>query len=164
MAIPRARLTTGDRGTRRIVALRGGAELRARLEAASMTFIDVAVRWQDEAIKAGTPRIPSRTGATRRSLRAVPVGAKTMNAGGKRAARLQARVEGSYVGYFIDSGVGEHGPKKARAMRYQGGEGTIFAKKVRGYKKRPFRARMAREGLRNTPMAQLLIDRWNGAA
>lgn len=168
MAIPKGRLTSGDRGTRRVIVLRGGAELQSRLDNLAMTFFDVAERWQREAIAVARPRIPQRTGATRRSLRAIPVGAKTKNARGGRAALLQARVEGSYVGYFIDRGVKPHTiePKRKRALRWEGAEGTIFATRAShpGYRRRPFRARMAREGLRRTPMAQALVDRWNEGA
>lgn len=152
MAVPKGRLTSTNKGRTRVISLKGGPELMARLGALGASFIPIARRWQREAIDAGRPRIPSRTGATRRSLRP------------GRYGRKFARVEGSYIAYFIDSGVKPHGPKRATTLAWQGSGGTIFAKRVKGYRKRPFRARMAREGLRQTPMAQTVVDQWNGAA
>lgn len=167
MAIPAGRLTSTNRGRTRLISLRGGPELMARLGAIDESFVPIGKRWQREAIEVGRPRIPQRTGATRRSLRAGAVGDKTINNRGG-GVRLQARVLGSYIAYFIDSGVKAHviTPKHATTLAWQGGAGTIFAKSAKhpGYRKRPFRARMAREGLRRTPMAQELIDQWNGAA
>lgn len=139
-------------------------ELGDRLEAVTESFQPIGKRWQTEAINAGRPRIPSRSGDTRRSLHPGSIGEKTVNNRGGNRARLQARVLGSFVAYFIDSGVRPHGPARASTLAWQGSEGTIFARSVRGYKKRPFRSRMAREGLRRTPMAQTLIDEWNGGA
>lgn len=168
MAVPKGRLTSGDRGTRRVISLRGSRELQARLDNVALSFFDIATHWQREAIAVARPRIPARTGATRRSLRAVPVGAKTKNARGGRAALLQARVEGSYIGYFVDRGVKPHeiAPRRKKALRWEGGQGTIFASRANhpGYRRRPFRARMAREGLRRTPMAEALVKRWNEGA
>ena len=156
MAIPKGKLTSTNRGRTRVISLRGGPELRARLEALTHSFIPIGRRWQREAIEAGRPKVPQRTGDTRRSLRP------------GRVDDDEARVVGSHVAYFIDSGVKPHSiePKRARTLAWQGSEGTIFARKVnhRGYRKRPFRARMAREGIRRTPMAQELIDQWNEAA
>jgi hypothetical protein len=157
----RARLTSANRGTTRII---GMPELFDRLDAVTEAFLPIGKKWQQEAIKAGRPRIPSLSGDTRRSLRAGAVGEKTINNAGRNRSRLQARVLGSYVAYFIDSGVRPHGPKRAKTLAWQGSEGTIFARRVKGYRKRPFRARMAREGIRRTDMAQQLIDQWNDAA
>jgi hypothetical protein len=157
----RARLTSTNRGSTRII---GMPELGDRLEAITESFVPIGKKWQQEAIAAGRPKIPSRSGDTRRSLRAGAIGEKTINNSGRNRARLQARVIGSYVAYFIDSGVRPHGPRRASTLAWQGSEGTIFARRVKGYKKRPFRARMAREGIRRTDMAQQLVDQWNDAA
>jgi hypothetical protein len=168
MAIPSGRLTSTNKGRTRLISLRGGPELMARLEALDESFVPIGKRWQREAIEVGRPRIPQRTGATRRSLRAGAIGEKVINNRGSGASRLQARVLGSYIAYFIDSGVKPHAitPRHANTLAWQGSAGTIFAKSAShpGYRKRPFRARMSREGLRRTPMAQELIDQWNGAA
>lgn len=158
MARPLGGLSSTNKGRTRVIGLRGGPELLARLAALDGTFRVVGSRWQREAIDAGKPRIPTDTGNTRRSLRAGGLGQ------GRGRARLQARVVGSHVAYFIDSGVRPHGPKHARVLAWKGSQGTIFARRVSGYRKRPFRARMAREGIKRTPMAQSLIDQWNGAA
>ena len=158
----RARFTSTNRGSTRII---GMPELGDRLEAITEAFVPIGKKWQQEAISAGRPRIPSLTGDTRRSLRAGSVGEKSINNRGSNRARLQARVLGSFVGYFIDAGVKPHGPRKTGGtLAWRGSEGTIFAKRVKGFKKRPFRARMAREGLRRTDLAQQLIDEWNDAA
>lgn len=158
MARPLARLTSTNKGRTRVISLRGANELRARLGAISGAFEVIGRKWQTEAIAAGRPRIPTRTGRTRASLQRGPIQAKT----GK--TRLQARVLGHYVAYFIDSGVKPHGPKRASVLAWQGSHGTIFARRVRGYRARPFRARMAREGMRRTSMAQAVVDEWNRAA
>lgn len=157
----RARFTSANRGSTRII---GMPELNDRLDAVVDSFLPIGRKWQKEAIAAGRPRIPSRSGDTRRSLRPGSVGEKTINNRGLNRARLQARVIGSHVAYFIDSGVRPHGPRRGSVLAWQGSEGTVFARRVKGFKKRPFRARMAREGLRRTDMAQQLIDEWNGAA
>lgn len=158
MARPLGGLTSTNKGRTRVIGLRGAPELLARLEALDGTFRVVGRRWQNAAIDAGRPRIPTATGETRRSLQPGAIRQ------GKGRSRLQARVVGSYIAYFIDSGVKPHGPKHARVLAWQGSQGTIFARRVRGYRKRPFRARMAREGIKRTPMAQSLVDQWNGAA
>lgn len=168
MAIPSGRLTSTNKGRTRLISLKGGPELMARLESLDGAFVPIGKRWQREAIEVGRPRIPQRTGDTRRSLRAGAVGEKTIN-NRSGSARLQARVLGSHIAYFIDSGVRPHAitPRAGGSgtLAWKGSEGTIFAKSAKhpGYRKRPFRARMAREGLRRTPMAQELIDKWNEA-
>jgi hypothetical protein len=64
---------------------------------------------------------------------------------------------------FQEKGTKAHGPKTARVMSWQDGQKTIFAKRVRGVRRRPFIRKAAREALAATPMAAELIKAWNAA-
>jgi hypothetical protein len=136
--------------------LKGGNDLRNRLKALKLAFKPIGRQWGRNTVKAGRPMVPIQTGRLRKSLRVTS------------ASQKKARVGGHYTGYFIDAGVKPHTikPKGSGSLVFRGRHGTIFAKKVnhRGFRARPFRKRMAQEGLRQTPMAQTLIDQWNDAA
>lgn len=159
MPVPLGKVTSADRGTRRVIRLRGTDALRSRLDAvAADGFRRLAEEWQDAALAAGKSMVPRASGATAGSLR------KMMPKYLARRKSISVQIGGSHVAYFIDAGVRAHGAKRARVMRFEGGEGTIFAKRVRGYRRRPFRARMARAGMSGAHGAQAIIDAWNGGA
>jgi hypothetical protein len=134
----------------------GGNDLRKRLNALKVAFKPIGRQWGRATVKSGRPMVPVQTGRLRRSLRVTS------------ASQKRARVGGHYTAYFIDAGVKPHVIKKKGpgTLVFKGRRGTVFAKKVnhRGFRARPFRKRMAQEGLRQTPMAQILIDQWNDAA
>ena len=138
------------------MSLKGGNDLRARLKAIKEVFKPVARTWAKETVKAGRPLVPVRTGRLRRSF-------KVKSVSGKRAV-----VGAHYTAYFVDAGPKPHiiKAKKAQGLVFQGRRGTVFAKSVdhRGYRARPFRQRMAEEGLRKTPAAQEVVNLWNKAA
>ena len=138
------------------MSLQGGPQMRARLKAIKEVFKPVARTWAKETVKAGRPMVPVDTGRLRRSF-------KVKSVSGKRAV-----VGGHYTAYFVDKGPKPHiiKPKKGRGLVFEGRNGRVFARSVhhRGYRGRPFRQRMAEEGLRKTPAAQEVIDLWNKAA
>jgi hypothetical protein len=138
------------------MSLQGGPQLRARLKAIKEVFKPVAREWAKETVKAGRPMVPGKTGRLRRSF-------KVKSVSGKRAV-----VGGHYTAYFVDKGPKPHiiKAKKAKGLVFQGRNGTVFARSVnhRGYRGRPFRQRMAEEGLRRTPAAEEVVKLWNQAA
>jgi hypothetical protein len=138
------------------MALKGSPQLRARLKAIKQTFKPYGRDWADDVVRVGKPMIQTKTGASRASLRR------------RNATQRKATVVGSYVLYFLDHGTKAHDekPKHARALRFQRGQNTIFARKVhkRATSGSHFRERAAREALRRNPMAQELIRQWNEAA
>lgn len=136
--------------------LKGGPELKRRLAAIKLAFKPIGRQWADETAKAGRTMVPVRTGRLRKSIRR------------KNATQKRATVAAHYTAYFIDKGTVPHDikAKRAKGLVFEGRHGTIFARKVhhRGIKARPFRERMAHEGLRRTPMADAIIKQWNAAA
>lgn len=137
--------------------LKGARELRARLKALKLAFKPIGRKWGRAAIDAGRPMVPVKTGRLRKSMRITS------------ATQKKTRVGAHYTAYFVDAGVKPHMIKSKSGEflgPFRGRGGTIFARAVhhRGYRARPFRRRMAEEGLRKTPMAQELIDQWNAAA
>jgi hypothetical protein len=136
--------------------LRGSKELQARLKAIGQAFKPIGRKWADDTSEAARPKVPVTTGRLRGSFR-------RRNATAKRAT-----VVGHYTAYFIDAGTKPHviTPKRARGLVFEGRSGTVFARKVhhRGTRAQPFRAKAAREGLRETDMAAQLTKLWNEAA
>lgn len=136
--------------------LRGGRELRARLEAIKKSWKPIGRQWGKADVQENRARVPSRTGRLRRSFRVTSVSSK------------KVRVGGHYTGYFVDAGTKPHeiAAKSGKRLIFQAGGRTIFARKVhhRGYRARPFRKVAAEEALRKNPMAETLIDQWNKAA
>ena len=139
-----------------MATLKGGPELRKRLRDIKLAFKPIGRKWGRASIIAGRPMVPVKTGRLRKSMRILS------------ATQTKARVGAYYTAYFIDAGTKPHDitPKKFRALVFKGRNGTVFARKVhhRGMAARPFRKRMAQEGLRNTPMAGEIIKAWNDAA
>ena len=139
------------------VKLHGSKQLRARLAAIGGVFKPIGRTWADESAKAARPKVPVRTGRLKGSFRR------------RNATMKRATVVGHFTGYFIDAGTVPHviTPKGKRGLVFEGRGGrTIFARKVhhRGSKAQPFRHRAALEGLRRTPMDDIMRDLWNDAA
>jgi len=143
--------------------LKGSRELKARLRSLKKAFKPIGRKWGRASINAGRPMVPvgksggdHRSGRLRRSMRILS------------ATQKKTRVGAHFTAYFVDKGPQPHviKPKNFNRLVFQGKSGTVFARQVhhRGYRGRPFRKRMAEEGLRQTPMAQLLVDEWNKAA
>lgn len=135
--------------------LRGQKELNARLRAIKQSFKPIGRKWGRETVNLARPQVPSRTGATRRTLRL------------KRATMKRATVTGNYVAGFLDQGTGPHeiAPRRARRLVFQSGGATIFARKVhhRGIRALRFGQRAGREALRRVPAAEAIIREWNRA-
>lgn len=137
--------------------LRGSRELRARLLAINGVFKPIGRTWADNTADAARPMVPVKTGRLKKSIRR------------RNATMKRATVVAHYTAYFIDKGTVPHviKAKNARRLVFQGRGGTtIFARAVhhRGSKAQPFREKAAREGLRRTPMDQILYELWNRAA
>jgi hypothetical protein len=138
------------------VSLKGGDDLRARLKALKKAFRPIGREWGRASINAGRPMVPVDTGRLRRSMRILS------------ASEKRTRVGAHHTAYFVDKGPKPHAilAKSGKRLAFQKNGRTVFARKVnhRGYRGRPFRKRMAEEGLRQTPMAAELIKQWNEAA
>lgn len=129
----------------------GAQDLRNRLGAIQQVFPEVAGAWADLAVSLMQKKIYSPSGKLRATLR------------GEYDDR-HARVYGDWRVTFIDKGTRDHGPRTKPAMIF-GGYGaaagrTIFAKHVRGVRKRPFIASSARQARRDTPYANELLKLW----
>ena len=131
------------------VVLKGADDLRARFERLSVVARPMLGRWADEASGLMQKRVHSPTGRLRGSIY------------GEAGARYGA-VYGDYRLTFQDKGTSAHGPGKRQAMKFERGGDTVFAKRVRGVKKRPFIRRSAREALKGDVMLQEVIAAWNG--
>lgn len=138
------------------MSLKGAPQLRARLRAVRQVFKPLGRAWADETVRLAKARVPVRTGATQRSIRR------------RNASLRKASVVGSFVVNFIDAGTKAHDevPKRAKAMRFQAGGKTVFAKKVhkRATAARPFKKQVARQALQTVDVAGAVIREWNRAA
>ena len=139
-----------------MATLRGARELRRRLKAIRTVFKPVGKRWADETASRAKRYVPKRTGKTAASIRR------------KNASMKKATVQAVYTAQILSKGSQPHviRPRKARAMKFSTGGAPVFAKKVnhRGHKGNDFARRAAGEALERNPMAQELVDLWNGAA
>jgi hypothetical protein len=129
----------------------GGSALRARLANLAKVPPAFAGEWADETvgrIKATKP--PS----TR------PASSKFST----KVSERRAGVYGAFWWIFVDRGTKAHDirPRKAKALRFQVGGQTIFARKVhlKRMRRRPFISRAAQESLRGG--TDLIIKVWNG--
>jgi hypothetical protein len=138
------------------VALKGSRELRARLKAIRQVFKPAGREWADATAAEAKRRVPVDTGTVRSSIRR------------RNATLRKATVVGHYAVNFIDAGTKAHdiSPKRVRAMKFEAGGRTVFAKKVhkRAQPARPFKKASAQAGLRKVDIVQDLIDLWNRAA
>lgn len=135
--------------------LKGGPELRARLRAIQTAFKPIGKAWADNGSDAGKGMVPTRTFRLKNSIK-------------RRNATLKhATIVAHYTAYFVDAGTKRHEivPKTAKFMAFPYNGRTVFARKVDhpATHPQPFRKRMAVEGMRRTPQAQIMIDLWNKA-
>jgi len=138
------------------MSLKGSPELRRRLKAIRQTFKPVGKAWAETTRDYARSHVPVRTGRLKASIRV------------RNASQRKATVVGMFTANFVDAGTREHEikPKRAKVLRFQSGNRTVFAKKVNHprTRARPFKVAAAREGLRKNPMAVELIRQWNDAA
>lgn len=163
--------------------LKGKRELQQRFVAiADHVPRQTAERWQKRATRIARDLVPNRgarskgysTGKLHDSVKAQPISVV-------KGRVVRARITMRHVGYFVDSGTRGNGShsrinKRIRSRGLTGADAdalfarrTVFTKKARGrrgggYAARPFRERAAREAMRQTSMADILTDIWNGAA
>lgn len=137
------------------MALKGSAELRARMKAISTTFKPAGREWADKTADLGKVMVPVRTGRLRGSIKR------------KNATQKRATVSAHYTAFFVDAGTKRHEivPKRSSGLVFAAGGRTVFAKKVDhpGSRPQPFRQRAAEEGLRRTPLAAHMIKLWNSS-
>jgi hypothetical protein len=150
------------------VKLRGADGLRKRLRAISGMFRTLAPRWQHAAVEAARPRVPVRTGETRRSLRPGKIS-------GSRAT-----IVGKYTVNFIDAGSKAHDEPRSRltatgrvsrrkgsgkVLKFERGGQAMFRRKVHKPRiaARPFKREAAEEGLKKSGPLQEVIRLWNRA-
>lgn len=130
--------------------LQGAAELQDRLAALPTVFEPIARNWSRDAARLMESRVHSPSGRLRRSIEA-------------KSSPRAGLVFADYRVTFQDKGTKAHGPRNKKAMKWGDGVNTVFAKKVRGVRKRPFIRRSAREALKANPMATEIIKAWNAA-
>lgn len=128
--------------------LKGGEELKARLSAitaASTVYLDF---WAANATTAMQARIYSPTGRMRRSIH----------------PRSPGQVWADFRVTFIDKGTTDHGPRHAKMLKIpmDGGQ-SVYKKRVRGQRRRPFIRTGARKAYSDAPPSQVVIDLWNDA-
>lgn len=136
--------------------LKGTPALRRRMRAIGLAFKPIGAEWAETAADLGNAAVPVRTGRLRTSHRK------------RNATMKRATVVAHFTSTFVDGGTAPHRiePKRAGRLRFQEGGRTIFARKVNhpGARAQPYKERVAREALRRTPMADILIKEWNEAA
>lgn len=160
------------------VTLKGGPELRARLDAISRPFPPIAERWVGKALPDMRSDAPSRTGAGRASIRP---GVLSLRPG-------KIVIKGDFWLIFMDKGTKAHyirpqrdsfsrrhwitsvdrsGPEKGygnpKWLKFDGGGGTIFARKVhrRRMRPRPFITMAAQNAIKPPMMSDEIIGLWN---
>jgi hypothetical protein len=136
----------------------GLPQLKKRIQAIAKTGDDLGRDWANATVDEMRGRIPTRTGATRESVR---VG---------HYDERGAEVVASPVVYFLDSGTREHEvtPKIAKALRWSSGPGgkPVFSRsaKIPRQRPRPLRDVSARAGLEKTASSDRIVRLWNEAA
>jgi hypothetical protein len=129
----------------------GGSALRARLAALATVPPEFAGEWADETV--------GRIKATKPSSTRPASSRFSTKVSGRRAG-----VYGAFWWIFVDRGTKAHDirPRKAKALRFQVGGQTIFARKVhlKRMRRRPFISRAAQESLRGG--ADFIVKAWNG--
>jgi hypothetical protein len=146
------------------MTLKGGPELRARLQALTGTERKVYVDWKAAGVPAMRNVCPRNTGHASGSIRGVY--------GGEH----RAAIVGDYWLIFVDrgtkahdirpksvSGSGRGGRGTARALKFEYKGQTVFARKVhrRAMRRRPFITQAAREAARTALSAETIIGLWN---
>ena len=137
------------------MALKGDAQLRARLRAIKRTFKPIGKAWAQDDVAESRRRVPVRTGRLQKSFRI------------RNASQTRATVVGHFTANFVDAGTKPHDERaKRQAMSFAIDGKTMFAKRVhhRGAKSQRFKRAAAMEALRKNPMALELIKQWNDAA
>jgi hypothetical protein len=132
--------------------LKGGPALRARLANVAALPPQFAAVWADETAQ----RIKATKPHTER-----PASSRFTT----RASARRAGVYGAFWWVFVDRGTKAHDikPRKAKALRWQSGGQTIFAKKVhlKRMRRRPFISKAAQDTLGELG-SDLIIQSWNG--
>lgn len=148
------------------LTVKGGPELRARLAAvaSSQTRVDIARTWQQNATRGIRSDAPRRTGRGQASVRPGIVSDR------------KAVVRGAYWLIFIDrgtkahdirpkgvSGSGRGGRSNTKALKFEVGGKTVFARKVhrRRMPRKPFITKAAQDALREHPMSNEIVQAWN---
>lgn len=138
------------------MTLKGKRELNARLKALRSVFKPIGRQWGDTTVRHSQSHVPTPTGRLRRSIRV------------RNNTQRKTTVVAHFTAYFIDKGPKPHDIKAKRAgtLVFTSRGRTIFARQVhhRGYRGRPFRQRAAREGLRENPHVEQILNAWNKAA
>lgn len=136
--------------------LQGASALRSRLKAIRQVFKPAGRDWADETVRLARRYVPVKTGKGRASIRR------------KNASLRKASVQGVWYLGIVQSGTKAHDevPKKAKALRFNVGGNTIFAKKVhkRAVRGNEFGHRAGREALAEDPVLNNLVKLWNEAS
>lgn len=127
----------------------GGSALRARLENVKAVSADFAAEWADQTITEIEKTKPhsERPESSRFT---------------EKVTRLKAGIYGAYWWIFVDRGTKAHGPKKAQALVFTKGNETIFARHVKGMRRRPFISAAAQHALTGSRFKDMVVQSWNG--
>ena len=132
--------------------LRGGPELRARLQSVLSAGAEIQHVWARDAAARIARDAPSRTGALKASIKP----------GDKRG---KAAVLGNWYGIILDRGTRAYTirPKKAGVLRYSYKGRTIFSKQSnrKRLRRRPFITRGAQGALASSAMTDQILKAWS---
>lgn len=134
----------------------GGSDLRARLASIPAGAPEMVAVWAEDAA---------------RRMRDTAPNAKRPQSSqfGTKARGHRAAVYGAFWWIFVDRGAKRHtifGAGRQNppdTLKFSRGGRTIFAKKVNhpGQRRQPFISRAAQEALDGSPLAAVIIKRWN---
>ncbi len=135
----------------------GANQYRSRLRAIQLVKRPINLEWAEETVRLSRAAVPVRTGTLQRSIRVAS------------ATDRKATVTSHYTAIFIDAGTKEHTdvPRHGQALRWESKVGgTVFAKRahIPRMRARPFRARVAKQALKNKPLDKAVVDAWNKGA
>lgn len=137
------------------MSLKGSPDLRARLKAIRQSFKPIGKTWAESTAKSARRRVPVKTGRLMRSIRV------------RNATQRRATVVGHFSGNFVNAGTKPHDeqPKNASVLAYGSKGQTRFSRRVHHPRTQahPFKVAAARDGLRENPMAEVVIRQWNEA-
>lgn len=127
--------------------IEGVKHLRTRFAAVAAASESYADAWAARAADNMKRKIRSPSGRMRATITPVEGG----------------EVWADYRVTFIDKGRGESVPKRGRSLKFQVGGNTVFAKRSRAVRKRPFIRSSARKAWNDEKPTEAIIEAWNSA-
>ena len=139
--------------------IKGGPELRARLDNLVAEVPEGCKQeWADEAAKRMRSKAPRGSGSHGIHL-ADSFEVRDHSTGGYS---LGAAVFGAYWGIFVDRGAKASVPKRRQVLKFEKGGQTIFARKVKRRRRRPFASESAQSALADMSWVDIVQKAWAG--